>query len=175
MDSPMSATPFAVPGQPADEQIDLLIRHGMTIPEDERENAALTLRRIGQIRLGEYWQIFATEMDADGNSRFRSGTTFSDVIELYIFDHKLRLLVFDAIVHVEVSIRSHWASHLAQDAGGGDQAYLNPALFNDGYAGTLTATISAYLRKFKKKAKSLDILSIDWRSRPLWSAAPSLA
>ena len=168
MNFAVSAAPFVVPDQPAGKQIDLLVRHGMTVPEDELENAVLTLRHIGHIRLSEYWQPFATETDSNGNVRFPAGTTLSDVIELYIFDHKLRLLVFDAIAHVEVSVRSQWAAHLAQAAGGGPQAYMNPSLFNDQYAGALTATIGAYLRKFKKKAKSLDALSI-------WELAESMS
>ena len=54
----VSAAPFVVPDQPAGKQIDLLVRHGMTVLEDELENAVLTLRHIGHIRLSEYWQSF---------------------------------------------------------------------------------------------------------------------
>ena len=150
----------AAPDRSAGEQINRLTQFGMNIPEDARENAALLLRHIGPIRLSEYWQPLATEIDADGNGRFPVGTTFSDVVELYIFDHKLRLLVFDAIAHVEVSMRSHWASHLAQAPGGGHQAYMNPKLFNDKYAGALAETLAAYLRNARRKSKPLDVLSI---------------
>ena len=160
MDPPTDCAVPAAPDWSAGEQIDLLIQFGMNIPPDARENAALLLRHIGPIRLSEYWQPLATETDADGSGRFPAGTTFNDVVELYIFDHKLRLLVFDAIAHVEVSMRSHWASHLAQSPGGGHQAYMNPTLFNDKYAGALAETLAAYLRNARKRSKPLDVLSI---------------
>jgi abortive infection bacteriophage resistance protein len=46
--------------------------------------------------------------DADGlrQSQLQPGTTFEDVLSLYEFDRKLRLLVLDALERVEVSIRT---------------------------------------------------------------------
>ena len=160
MDTALNRATPAEPDRAAYEQIDLLIQRGMTIPDDERGDAALRLSHIGHTRLREYWHPFIVGSNAGDGGRFRPGTTLTDVIELYIFDHKLRLLVFDAISHVEVSIRSHWASHLAQASDGGPQAYMNPKLFNDQYADSLAGTISAYQRNAKKKAKPLDTLSI---------------
>ena len=153
---------------PAIEQLNLLIQRGMGIPDGQREDAALLLDHIGHTRLREYWRPFTVGDDDGDGERFRPGTTLSDVIELYVFDHKLRLLVFDAIAHVEVSVRSHWASQLAQAPDGGPQAYMNPKLFNDQYAKSLTDTVSAYLRKAGKKARPLDVLSI-------WELADSMS
>lgn len=37
-------------------------------------------------------------------------TRFSDVLNLYIFDRELRLLLLDAIERIEVSVKAQWVS-----------------------------------------------------------------
>ncbi len=70
-----------------------------------------------------YWLPF----EADHASHiFQPGTRFSDVLNLYVFDRELRLLVLDAIERVEVSARSQWAYQLAHKHG--PRAHLDGAL-----------------------------------------------
>lgn len=99
---------FTKPATTYAEQVDLLRQRGMEI-EDEA-NAVLYLQHINYYRLGAYWLPF--EMDHDRHA-FRPGTRFSDVLNLYIFDRELRLLILDAIERIEVSVRSQWAYQLA--------------------------------------------------------------
>nr|WP_306671313.1 Abi family protein [Endozoicomonas sp. SESOKO2] len=47
--------------------------------------------------------------------RLRAGTHFDDVLNLYIFDRELRLLVLDAIERLEVSLRTQFAYHLSHN------------------------------------------------------------
>ncbi|MBK9366090.1 MAG: Abi family protein [Deltaproteobacteria bacterium] len=42
------------------------------------------------------------------------GTTFDHVLDLYVFDRKLRLLIMEALERVEVALRSAWANALAR-------------------------------------------------------------
>lgn len=81
------------------------------------------LRHVQYYRLVAYWLPF----EADHSThRFRAGTTFAQVWNLYVFDRELRLLVLDAIERVEVSVRSQWAYVLAHRHG--PHAHLDPAL-----------------------------------------------
>lgn len=90
------------------EQVKLLQQRGMTVIDPAQ--AEFYLQQLNYYRLGAYWLPFE---DSHANHHFRAGTCFEDVLNLYIFDRELRLLVLDAIERVEVSVRTQWAYHLA--------------------------------------------------------------
>lgn len=90
------------------EQIEQLISRGMLI--DNHGRARRYLSHLNYYRLAAYWLPF--EQD-HATHTFKPGTTFDGVIEHYIFDRELRLLVLDAIERFEVSLRAHWAYCLA--------------------------------------------------------------
>lgn len=113
---------FSKPPLSYQQQIALLTSRGMVIPDPAR--AEHYLSHLNYYRLVAYWLPF--ELD-HATHTFRSGTSFDQVIELYIFDRELRLLVMDAIERVEVSLRTQWAYHLAH--GYGAHSHLNAALF----------------------------------------------
>ncbi|WP_338031443.1 Abi family protein [Ensifer aridi] len=52
-----------------------------------------------------YWLPFEEAVPADGEHKFKDGTSFDDVLALYAFDRRLRLHVMDAIERIEVSLR----------------------------------------------------------------------
>lgn len=81
-----------------EDQIDSLQQCGMHIPD--RESALHFVRNIGIGLLHEYLLPFE-----DGGG-FRAGARFDEVMNLYNFDRKLRLLVMDAAGVVEVSVRA---------------------------------------------------------------------
>lgn len=88
-----------------DEQIELLRSRGMII--DNEGDAKHFLQRVGYYRLSGYWYPFR-EFDADKKmylDSFVEETYFSDVIALYTFDRKLRLLALDAIERIELAIQ----------------------------------------------------------------------
>lgn len=77
------------------------------------------LAHIGYYRLSAYCLTYETPT-ATGESRlhqFQSGTTFEQVLSLYIFDRKLRLLVMEAIERVEVAVRTSWAHAMSMRHG----------------------------------------------------------
>ena len=84
-----------------EQQIELLERRGMQVTDKPR--AQHYLSHINYYRLGAYWLPF--EANHDGHS-FRKGTSFEQVLDLYVFDRELRLLVMDGIERVEVSVRT---------------------------------------------------------------------
>lgn len=100
--------------KPALAESELLQRwrsRGLELPDEER--ALRYLRHIGYYRLSAYVRSFeGPERDV-----LRPGTTFDDVLGLYVFDRKLRLLVLDAIERVEVALRASISDHLSREYG----------------------------------------------------------
>ncbi len=104
------------------DQIQILRDRGLIIDNDEI--AEKHLSNISYYRLRAYTYPYQNNKLA--NHPFREGITFDDIIALYTYDRKLRLLVFDAIEKIEIAVRtqiiyqwaltngSHWhlESHL---------------------------------------------------------------
>ena len=118
-----SPTPYRKPFLDLGEQVKLLRKRGMQIADQAR--AEFYLGHLNYYRLGAYWLPF--EKDHATHS-FLPGTSFDRVLELYVFDRRLRLLVLDAIERIEVSVRACFAHELA--AQHGPHPHLKPALFD---------------------------------------------
>lgn len=100
------AVPYSKPAlAPADILVHLAGR-GLAIAN--RPAALSALDRIGYFRLLIYMRPLQ-----DAAKNFVPGTDFSDVIELYEFDRKLRLLCMDAIERIEVALRASIGNRLA--------------------------------------------------------------
>lgn len=115
---------FTKPALTFDAQLDRLIDRGLNVPD--RARARHYLEHINYYRLGAYWLPFEADHDTH---RFRGGTCFDDVLNLYIFDREFRLLVLDAIERIEVSVRTHWAYQMAHRHG--PHCHLDRGLFNN--------------------------------------------
>lgn len=85
------------------------------------------LQHISYYRLRAYWLSFEQATPGSGEHRFTPGTSFDDVLALYVFDRRLRLHVMDAVERVEVSLRGSWAHHLAMKYG--PHGYLDQAIY----------------------------------------------
>ncbi|MFO7606289.1 MAG: Abi family protein [Desulfurivibrionaceae bacterium] len=95
-----------------DEQLQLLVSRGMEVADPER--AKRYLSHLNYYRLAAYWLPFEEDHPSH---RFKPGTQFDIVLEHYIFDRELRLLVMDAIERLEVSLRTRWAYCLSHTYG----------------------------------------------------------
>lgn len=113
---------FSKPPLSHDAQLDLLHQRGLVI--NDRSRALHYLSQLNYYRLGAYWLPFESDHESH---EFQSGTTFEQVLNLYIFDRELRLLVLDALERIEVSVRAGWAYHMAHTHG--PHCHLNPQLF----------------------------------------------
>lgn len=126
-------TTFSKPPLTYPEQLARLEERGMVVPD--RAEAEFYLAHLNYYRLAGYWLPFEEDHSAH---RFRAGTSFRDVLNLYVFDRELRLLVLDAIERVEVSVRCRWAYEMAHRHG--PHGYLDqnlarqPARYNDNLA-----------------------------------------
>ncbi len=117
---------YSKPPLTIDDQITLLTSRGMVIPDLDR--ARRYLSHISYFRLRGYWIPFEQPASAPAH-HFRDHTTFDDVLNLYIFDRKLRLLILEAIERVEVSFRAHFANELG--VAFGSHCYLDSSLFRN--------------------------------------------
>jgi abortive infection bacteriophage resistance protein len=108
----MGQISYDKPYLPVADQVRLLQARGMLISDSDR--AEICLRRIGYYRLSGYWYPFRhREILTDSQGRqydrmfenFRPGTEFAHVVNLYVFDKRLRLLFLDAIERIEVGLR----------------------------------------------------------------------
>jgi abortive infection bacteriophage resistance protein len=80
---------------------------GLAIPDlAEMEHY---LRFIGYYRLSAYALPLQVKIASSSNpidKPFKTGVTFTDILNLYRFDRELRLLFMDAIERIEVAVRS---------------------------------------------------------------------
>ena len=107
------------------EQIDLLTSRGLSIPD--RQRAERHLKNISYYRLSAYMLPYKEKIDGSISNRFKDGTTWDKVYRLYVFDRKLRLLVFDAIERIEIAVRAQIVHQLSHKYGSHWQD--NPEIF----------------------------------------------
>lgn len=105
-----------------EQQVERLIERGLHV--DDKQNAAAYLSHINYYRLGTYWWSFIEDHE---KHTFKADTTFNQILNLYVFDRELRLLLLDAIERIEVSLRTQWAFHLSKVYG--SHAHLDKEAF----------------------------------------------
>ncbi len=91
-----------------DDLVGRLVDRGLSVPDAGR--ARRYLRHIGYYRLSPYTIPFQRGGPAH---LIREGTGFDDVLDLYVFDRALRLLVIDALERVEVAVRAALTDHMS--------------------------------------------------------------
>lgn len=114
--------PISIP-----EQIDKLHQRGLII--DDERLAKEYLANISYYRLRAYTYPFQDNKDKAADHKFiRNDIHFSDIVDLYCFDRRLRLLLFNAIEKIEVSIRARMTQAYA-DMTGKSHWFTDEALF----------------------------------------------
>lgn len=92
------------------EQIDQLIARGLLI--NQEDDAMHFLSHISYYRLAGYWWPMQRDKE---NHLFKPNSKFADVIALYNFDRELRILLFDVIEKIEISLRTKLIYHLSHE------------------------------------------------------------
>jgi abortive infection bacteriophage resistance protein len=106
-------------------QVAQLKAKGLTVVNDQ--NAETILSRISYYRLRAYTYPF--QDNTLPNHPFTVSISFEEIIELYKFDGKLRILVFDAIEKVEIALRTQIIYQFAMSYGSHWQT--DPNLYRD--------------------------------------------
>ena len=115
---------FTKPALTIDDQLQLLKNRGLTVADDER--ARRYLRNIGYYRLAGY----CLRLRVPGpNHDFIPGKTFDDILNLYIFDRKLRLVTIDALERIEIAVRTTIINECSQEYD--SHWYMYPDIFKD--------------------------------------------
>ena len=87
------------------QQVAKLKSRGLQI--DDEQLAARYLSNISYYRLRAYTYPFQDNENSKANHKFiREDIHFSDIIDLYCFDRRLRSLMFNAIEKIEVAVRA---------------------------------------------------------------------
>lgn len=148
------------------KQIEQLKERGLLILQED--NAEHWLSNVSYYRLGEYWYSMQSDKE---NHIFKPNSRFSDVLLLYLFDAELRILIFDIIEKIEISLRTKLIYHLSHEFD--PWWFQNFELFNDsrelvktltGLEEELTRTKESTIKKHLKKHKD------DLRFPPSWKS-----
>jgi abortive infection bacteriophage resistance protein len=123
----MPKQPYTKPALTIDQQIAQLRTRGMVI--NDTPLAKHYLSQINYYRLTAYWLPFEINHTTHA---FQPGTTFEQVLDLYIFDRELRLLILDAIERIEVAMRTQLAYQLGHRYG--SHPHLDPTLFKQSWS-----------------------------------------
>jgi abortive infection bacteriophage resistance protein len=92
------------------EHIDLLKSRGLIIEDDKL--ALHYLENVSYYRLAGYWWPMQSDKE---NHTFKPNSNFKDVINLYNFDRELRIILFDVIEKIEISLRTKMIYHLSHE------------------------------------------------------------
>ncbi len=148
------------------QHIEQLKARGLQVSDDKF--AEHYLSQVSYYRLAGYWW----PMQADKiNHIFKPNSKFEDVISLYNFDAELRILLFDVIEKIEISLRTKLIYHLSLEFD--PWWFQNTELFIDSQALIQTlASIQeeierskdAFIKEHKKKYKD------DLRFPPSWKS-----
>ena len=109
------------------DQLVRLEARGLSFPDVARAERYLSV--IGYYRLSAYTRPFQQNLTTH---QFHADVIFDDVLNLYIFDRQLRLLLLDALERVEVALRTR-ISDIMCDRTNDTHWYLNPVYFDAKY------------------------------------------
>ena len=87
-----------------DEQIDRLEQRGLNF--SDRKLAKNYLQNISYYRLRAYTYPFQDNEPYADHEFLEDDIDFNDIIDLYVFDRRLRNLVFNELEKIEVAIRT---------------------------------------------------------------------
>jgi abortive infection bacteriophage resistance protein len=93
-----------------EQQIEQLIARGLRIKDYDL--ARHYLAHVSYYRLAGYW--WPMQQDKELHT-FKPDSYFEDVVQLYNFDRELRILLFDAIEKIEISLRTKLIYHLSHE------------------------------------------------------------
>ncbi len=147
-----------------EQQITQLKQRGLIV--EDKLFAKHYLSHVGYYRLAGYWW---TMQEDKTNHRFKKDSKFEGVISLYKFDREFRVLLFDIIEKIEISLRAKLILHLSIEFG--PWWFQDAFLFSNTQA--LIKTLSSiqeeverskeiFIKEHKKKYKD------DLRFPPAW-------
>jgi abortive infection bacteriophage resistance protein len=173
---------YSKPYLPIPGQLALIKSRGMLISDDAL--AQSFLNRIGYYRLSGYWYPYRESAGTGANlvvgDKFRPGAKFSEVVELYVFDKRLRLLMMDVIERIEIALRVQITLELGKLGSHAhrDVSALHPNFLRPSAKGSLESHHQKWLRLHDEAfARSKEEFAKHFKSKyageapPIWIAA----
>jgi abortive infection bacteriophage resistance protein len=117
---------YSKPYLPIPDQLALIKGRGMIISDDALARAYLG--KIGYYRLSGYWYPYRQSPASDD---FQTGTKFSEIVDLYVFDKKIRLLMMDVIERIEIALRVQITLQLGKY---GRHAHRDPSILHPNFS-----------------------------------------
>ena len=124
-----------------EKHISLLTERGLIIEDEKLATDKISF--IGYYHLSSYFKSFQNLE----NNLFNDGTTFEDILDLYVFDRKIKALSFDVIERVELSLKTLISDILSAEYG--NDWIENRVLFIDNW------DHQGFLNKITKKINYL--------------------
>jgi len=154
-----------------DKQVDLLKSRGLLLPDSDEEKLRYYLQNVNYYHLSIYFKFF------QHNDIFSNGTTFSEILTVYIFDNKLRQLLMELLERLEKSLkcRTNYALIIhTQDP----HCHLNQAMYRDKHSSD--EMIKLFEDEVNKNARETSIYhyKINYyepKLPPLWSTIELLS
>jgi len=112
------------------EQVTRLKCRGLLF--DNETEASAYLFNISYYRLRAYTYPFQDNSEGSDHEFTRNDIHFNDIIDLYCFDRRLRLLIFNAIEKIEVAVRAKIVQVYAESTDN-SHWYLDSSLYRFGY------------------------------------------
>lgn len=107
---PPPKVPYDKPPLRFSKQVEQLAERGLTISDPIAAEQFLT--HINYYRLSAYYRPYCVSKD-----KFSDAATFEMIKSLYEFDSDLRALIAEALMPIEISIRTNVAYHMAHQYG----------------------------------------------------------
>jgi abortive infection bacteriophage resistance protein len=117
-----------------EEHIEQLRNRGLTIADEDL--AKHYLAHVSYYRLAGYWWPMQSDKVLH---QFKPHSKFEDVVALYNFDRELRILLFDVIEKIEISLRTKLIYHLSHEFDA--WWFQNTTIFQD--SGALVETLAS--------------------------------
>ncbi|MFQ6350049.1 Abi family protein [Pseudomonas sp. R11F] len=149
---------FNKPAIDVPAQLELLKQRGLHIQNEARAESFLQV--VSFFRLSPYMRPFQKPESLD--HRFREGSQFRQLTQLYDFDRRLRLLTMDAIERVEIASRAVISNHMGPTYG--SHWYMDPQRFHSTFdhqrlLSTLSTKQSTALRDYQRECDRIDRLN----------------
>lgn len=109
---------------PYRSQAERLIARGLIV--EDITQLECHLQNLNYYRLSAYWRPFEED---NVTHKFKPETNFQQILDLYMFDRELRLLILDSIEIIEVSVRARWAYQVGLSYG--SHPYKNAQCFKE--------------------------------------------
>jgi len=156
--------PYTKPAKNTFDLIAHLLAKGLAIPDQQKALHSLDL--IGYYRL----LIYMRPLQENQTKQFFQNVEFDDVLALYDFDRRLRLICLDAVERIEVAIRAAITNALAPDPAAGPHFYLDARHFTNanGHASFMRAVCDPNTAKHQPVAHYLQTYD-EPAHAPIWA------